>query len=142
MENLTLTIERYERNDNTIHSNCTLVDSQYLYNFQGIERNGYEIPEGTYDSRYCHSPKFSRRLYLIDVIGRQGIRIHVGNSYKDVTGCLAIAEFRMDDMIINSKKTVELFHRISKGRNIKIIVCSKKQSKRPFWKSLKNWALL
>lgn len=51
------------------------------------------IPEGIYDVRLTWSPKFKRVLPLIlDVPGRDGIRIHPGNDPSETLGCLMPGE--------------------------------------------------
>jgi hypothetical protein len=51
------------------------------------------IPEGVYEIRLTHSPRFKRVLpLLVDVPGFDGIRIHPGNTAKDTEGCLLVGE--------------------------------------------------
>jgi hypothetical protein len=127
METATLTINRYEENGNTIHSHIIYKHQNTICHFQGIERKGYEIPQGEFMANYNHSPKFNTKLYNINIPNRQGIRIHWGNSYKDVIGCVIVGLYRKDETILNSKYMVNTLHHISKGKQLKIIITWQKQ---------------
>lgn len=51
------------------------------------------IPEGSYDVRLTHSPRFKRTLpLLVNVPGFDGIRIHPGNDHTHTEGCLLVGE--------------------------------------------------
>lgn len=55
-----------------------------------VENALYAFPDGCYDLRLEHSPKFNRDLYeLYGVPGRKEIKIHTANSYKELEGCIA-----------------------------------------------------
>lgn len=66
--------------------------------FTTMERTNKIIPGGTYEVTYTNSVKFSGRapyknykgVPLLNVPGRTGIRIHIGNFPFDVEGCIAI----------------------------------------------------
>lgn len=49
---------------------------------------GHGVKAGTYDLMITYSPKFNRQLPLISVPGRDGIRIHAGNTAYDTQGCI------------------------------------------------------
>jgi len=67
------------------------VDGQYYCDT--IENAEKQIPTGHYPIRMTMSPKFGEVLPLIDrVIGRSGIRIHPGNTYRDSTGCILVGQ--------------------------------------------------
>lgn len=58
-----------------------------------LENASTLIPDGVYDVGFTYSPKFKRilpHLYNNDVGKERGIRIHVGNTYKDSAGCILI----------------------------------------------------
>lgn len=66
-----------------------------------LENWQYAVPAGFYRLRLTYSPHFKELLPLLDrVIGfarnphsgvpRTGIRIHVGNSIEDTTGCILV----------------------------------------------------
>lgn len=73
--------------------------SRYYGVFYTLENTSKIIPAGVYKVELTYSPKFSpKRVYneyggvplLKDVKGRNGIRIHIGNTQGDVSGCIAI----------------------------------------------------
>ena len=56
-----------------------------------LERVGYQIPALCYSVRVTHSPKFKRRLPIVqNVPQRSGIRFHRGNKPTHSTGCILI----------------------------------------------------
>lgn len=72
------------------------------------------IPKGTYRCRYNFSPKFMKYTYeLQNVHKRSGIRIHSGNYFSDIQGCILLGTGYKDlnndkqTDIINSKVTVK-----------------------------------
>jgi hypothetical protein len=118
----TLTINRYELNNNTIHSTLRLECMGNYYNLEGIEHFGFEIPKGEYMATFCHSPKFNEQLYLIDIPNRQGIRIHCGNHIKDTYGCILVGEYRYNNMICNSKEALNKLHSLAMYYDLKVII--------------------
>ena len=58
-----------------------------------LENSKKAIPCGVYMVQNSKSPKFKRELPLIwnsNVPAKRGIRIHVGNSVKDSSGCVLV----------------------------------------------------
>ena len=58
-----------------------------------LENAAKAIPCGLYNVQNSKSPKFKRELPLIwnaKVPAKRGIRIHVGNSVKDSSGCILV----------------------------------------------------
>lgn len=58
-----------------------------------LENASKAIPCGKYSVQNSKSPKFKRELPLIwnaKVPAKRGIRIHVGNSVKDSSGCVLV----------------------------------------------------
>lgn len=58
-----------------------------------LENAAKAIPCGMYSVQNSKSPKFKRELPLIwnaGVPAKRGIRIHVGNSAKDSSGCVLV----------------------------------------------------
>ncbi len=66
-----------------------------------VENGNKLIPEGEYDVMYTFSPRFSEQEpyrshgnglvpILVDVPGKSGIRIHVGNYARQSEGCILI----------------------------------------------------
>lgn len=71
-----------------------------------LENKEKLIPCGEYNLNVSKSPKFGRLLPLVyndKVSMRRGIRIHVGNSVKDTTGCILVGFERNGDRLVNSR---------------------------------------
>ena len=70
-----------------------------------LENKAKLIPCGEYNLNVSKSPKFGRILPLVyndEVTMHRGIRIHVGNSVKDTTGCILVGFERNGDRLVNS----------------------------------------
>lgn len=64
---------------------------------------GYAIAPGVYDVIASVSPKFKRVLpRLLNVIGRDGILIHRGNTAADTSGCILVGENTTPGRVNNS----------------------------------------
>ena len=71
-----------------------------------LENKAKLIPCGEYNLNVSKSPKFSRMLPLVyndEVPMHRGIRIHVGNSVKDSSGCILVGFGRNEDRLVNSR---------------------------------------
>lgn len=71
-----------------------------------LENKAKMIPCGEYNMNVSDSQKFGRMLPLVyndEVPMRRGIRIHVGNSVKDTTGCILVGFGRNGDRLVNSR---------------------------------------
>ena len=88
-----------------------LQDTMSIQEIQQLKVKGNTcIPYGTYDITITYSPKFKKRLPLINnVKGFEGIRIHSGNTSKDTEGCLLLGFNKIKGKVINSKETVDKF---------------------------------
>jgi len=71
------------------------------------------IPPGSYEVKYVNSPRFGAETYHItEVKGRSHIRIHVGNFYDQIEGCVLVGtevkdlngDGRLD--VVNSRKAL------------------------------------
>ncbi|GHT32890.1 hypothetical protein AGMMS49592_0400 [Endomicrobiia bacterium] len=83
----------------------TCLDNPFFCNT--LEPLNY-IPSGIYNVELTYSEHFKKDLpILLDVPERQGIRIHVGNSAKDTTGCILLGLNDKPDLVSKSKKYVE-----------------------------------
>lgn len=68
------------------------------------------IPEGTYEVKLTHSPRFKRILpEILNVPNFSGIRIHTGNSSKDTEGCILVGTWdgEKEDWISDSRTAFE-----------------------------------
>lgn len=64
------------------------------------------IPEGTYEVKLTHSPRFKKILpEVLNVPNFSGIRIHTGNSSKDTEGCILVGTWdgEKEDWVGNSR---------------------------------------
>ena len=71
-----------------------------------LENKAKLIPCGEYNLNVSKSPKFGRMLPLVyndEVPMHRGIRIHVGNSVKDSSGCILVGFERNGDRLVNSR---------------------------------------
>lgn len=68
------------------------------------------IPEGTYEVKLTHSPRFKKILpEILNVPNFSGIRIHTGNSSKDTEGCILVGTWdgEKEDWISDSRIAFE-----------------------------------
>lgn len=71
-----------------------------------LENKAKLIPCGEYNLNVSKSPKFGRMLPLVyndKVPMHRGIRIHVGNSVNDSSGCILVGFGRNGDRLVNSR---------------------------------------
>ena len=88
-----------------------LKDSMSLEEIRRIKVFGSTcIPYGTYKVSITYSPKFKKKLPLINnVKGFEGIRVHSGNTNYDTQGCVLLGFNKIKGKVINSKDTVDKF---------------------------------
>ena len=68
------------------------------------------IPAGDYNVCIDFSQRFQKKMpHIMDVRGREGIRIHKGNNPTDTTGCILLGFQRGQDMIWESEKAFNEF---------------------------------
>lgn len=62
------------------------------------------IPAGTYKATKVFSEHFQRQVYLLaNVPNRDAVEIHIGNTVKDIRGCIIVGmEYNMTDYAITS----------------------------------------
>lgn len=88
-----------------------------------LENAAKSIPAGLYSIENSVSPKFKRELPLLHnaaVPAKRGIRIHVGNSYKDSIGCVLVGMGRNGDKLTESKPAETMVTMLC--RNVKKLV--------------------
>lgn len=71
-----------------------------------LENAAKAIPTGGYNIENSKSPKFKRELPLIynkNVPAKRGVRIHVGNSYKESSACVLVGMGRKGDKLTESQ---------------------------------------
>jgi len=85
-------------------------------------RNVSNIPAGIYPLRLTYSPKFRRKMWLVDdVPNRSGIRIHPANYWNQLNGCIApglkLKDINRDGLIdvTSSRYTTGQFEQSLKG---------------------------
>ena len=70
-----------------------------------LENAAKAIPTGGYNIENSKSPKFKRELPLVynkDVPAKRGVRIHVGNTYKESSACVLVGMGRKGDKLTES----------------------------------------
>lgn len=86
--------------------------------FQCLERlfDGVpKIPAGVYKCVRFMSPHLGYEVFmLVDVPGHDHILIHIGNTWVDLDGCIAVGQRRGVDSILDSRHAFEAFMMIQK----------------------------
>lgn len=97
------------------------------------------IPEGTYEVKLTHSPRFKRILpEILNVPNFSGIRIHSLNKAEESEGCIGVGEWNGKDTnwISNSRKTFnKLFALLEEANNNKEKITITINNS---WKAVKN----
>lgn len=78
------------------------------------------IPEGTYEVKLTHSPRFKRILpEILNVPNFSGIRIHSLNKAEESEGCIGVGEWNGKDTnwISNSRKTFDKLFKLLETAN-------------------------
>jgi len=81
------------------------------------------IPEGTYEVKLTHSPRFKKVLpEILNVPNFSGIRIHIGNWAKDTEGCILVGSVKSNDAVLNSNITFHKLYSVLKQTNDRIYI--------------------
>lgn len=78
------------------------------------------IPEGTYEVKLTHSPRFKKILpEILNVPNFSGIRIHSLNKAEESEGCIGVGEWNGKDTnwISNSRKTFDKLFKLLETAN-------------------------
>lgn len=107
------TLERFKYSDKSTIGEITLDGERICYSLELSCRKGDEggrmaIPSGKYPILMTHSPKFGRKMPLIVVPGRSGIRFHPANDPSELDGCVAPGLKYDEDKIWDSRKAFDL----------------------------------
>jgi hypothetical protein len=94
------------------------------------KNNAYNIsciPKGEYICKYTFSPKFLKYTYLLQGTGkRSGIRIHSGNYFFDIEGCILLGDSYRDINkdkkvdVLNSRITINKFEKLLNQKDFKL----------------------
>lgn len=87
------------------------------------------IPKGIYNVVWSFSPKFMKWTYLLEGTGRRtGIRIHSGNYWFDIQGCILLGDSYKDINkdgrvdILNSRLSVTRFEELLSKRSFTLVI--------------------
>lgn len=104
---------------------CKTLERGWLNNQKNISC----IPTGTYLCKYTWSPKFLKGTYEIqNVKNRSGIRIHSGNYFFDINGCILLGDSYKDINkdgevdVLNSRATIKTFEDLLLKQQFNLII--------------------
>ncbi len=102
---------------------CYTLERPYKNNQPNIS----SIPKGLYDVKYTFSPKMLKYTYeLQNVQGRSGIRIHSGNFFFGINGCILLGDSYKDINwdnkldVQNSRLTIQRFEEFMQRKPFKL----------------------
>lgn len=105
--------------------NCKTLERPWKNNMSGISC----IPKGSYLVKWTLSPRLLRFTYEIqNVPGRSGIRIHKGNYFFDVEGCILLgtgySDINKDGQvdIINSTAMIQFFEKVMNKEPFTLVI--------------------
>ena len=107
--------------------NDAVLGSLYVGGFkvcETLENKANLIPCGEYNLNVSKSQRFCRMLPLVyndEVPMHRGIRIHVGNSVKDSSGCILVGFGRNGDHLVNSRNAESAVTGLA-GNDAKLII--------------------
>lgn len=116
-----LKIKRYAFKDKYVIGRLFIGEVEFCHTMEPqngvVGSNKGCIPVGSYRIRVDWSNKFKRNLpILLNVPGRDGIRIHQGNTAIDTTGCILVGDNMKVASLSNSlARLVELMRLIRKN---------------------------
>ena len=124
----TIDIKRLAYNDDGTPGILS-IDDYYCYTYElpwvGNQPNISCIPEGMYSAKKIISPKRGYLvIQLINVPGRTFIQIHIGNSAKDIKGCILPGTVGEDCRVGNSTEAFNDIMKITEEEDILIKINS------------------
>ena len=93
-----------------------------------IENYDKMLPDGEYNVKVTHSPKFKRDVPIVysdDVPESRGIRIHEGNIVQNTKGCILVGNWAyLPNKLGNSKEAIEqlTWGLIKQGGPVKLVI--------------------
>lgn len=104
---------------------CKTLERPWLNNKQGMSC----IPKGDYICKWTYSPRFLKYTYqVMDVPKRTGIRLHSGNYWWNINGCILLGN-KYGDInndktvdILNTKLTIKKFEEFMKKEDFKLTI--------------------
>lgn len=99
-----LTVTRKIKTETSLIGDLAIDGKRQCYT---MERTDVAIPVGTYKVELTFSPHFHQLMPLIDVPGREGIRIHQANYPSHLEGCIAVGTSHDVDVLNNSHSAFE-----------------------------------
>lgn len=130
-------VKRDEKSDYQCMGKCTVeVLGDVVFESESIERGDNDnkarescIPDGVYPVILEHSNRFNTELWEIyNVVGRSECKFHSANYSRQLNGCIALGENRIDidgdgqKDVTNSRKTMGLFHSCLNGFKTAILI--------------------
>lgn len=111
---MNLTLNRQPPADNTILGLLFVNGAHQCDTLEGVAT---AIPAGRYRVTITRSNRFDCLMpILCGVPGREGIRIHAGNTDKDTSGCILVGTVATGRSIVNSRAAYDaLFDAIRDG---------------------------
>lgn len=92
---------------------------------RGLENVDYLAKPGVYPGQILNSPKFKKKAIYLEVPGRYGIMLHVGNSPSDSRGCILLGlEAPTKSLITESSKAISLVDAIIAAFDIESVIVS------------------
>lgn len=111
-----LVIYRYPHNTDTgLYGNGVLLDSQdnIIFSFKTLENSKKYIPTGDYTISYTYSPKFNRKLFIVNNVPKmRGIRLHPANWQHELKGCIAFGINHFRNVLYSSNDTFNNLYQI------------------------------
>ncbi len=129
-------IERNTKTKNQTTGNLTAINEGATFTCKTLEladKNNQQniscIPSGVYKVVWSFSPRFMKFTYEITgVKNRSGIRVHSGNFFTQINGCILLGNNLVDINgdkeldVINSQKTIELFNNFMGKKEFTLII--------------------